>query len=161
MFTVPPELTRRYETQLAQQNILTGQRPHYHKWLRYYLDFCNKYSFASADRQSLPAFQNKLRAKHQPESLCQQAKHAVSLYWEMVSPATTESRPTVDTNTRRGVEIRNAAREVCEHTFHQPSVRKLPTERLMSPPHRPNLPYHQKREGRLCKTTQWMQSDSS
>ncbi|HCB12167.1 MAG TPA: integron integrase [Gammaproteobacteria bacterium] len=134
MFTVPPELTQRYETQLAQQNILTGQRPHYHKWLRYYLDFCNKYSFASTDRQSLPAFQNKLRAKHQPESLCQQAKHAVSLYWETVSPATTELRPTVDTNTRQGVETRSAAHEVREHTFHQPSMRKLPTERLMSPP---------------------------
>ena len=39
MLAVPTEITRRYETQLAQQNILTGQRPHYHKWLRYYLDF--------------------------------------------------------------------------------------------------------------------------
>ena len=51
---------------LAQQNILTGQHLHYHKWPRYYLDFCHKYSFASTDRQSLPAFQNKLRAKCKP-----------------------------------------------------------------------------------------------
>ena len=57
MLAVPPELARRYEARLAQQNILAGQRPHYHKWLRYYLDFCGKYSFPPTDRQSLPAFQ--------------------------------------------------------------------------------------------------------
>ena len=64
---------------------MAEQRPHYHKWLRYYLDFCHKYSFAPMDRLSLPAFQEKLRAKHQPESLCQQAEHTVSLYCQMVS----------------------------------------------------------------------------
>ena len=50
MLAVPPELARRYEARLAQQNILAGQRPHYHKWLRYYLDFCGKYSFPPTDR---------------------------------------------------------------------------------------------------------------
>ena len=82
MLAVPPELARRYEARLAQQNVMAGQRPHYQKWLRYYLDFCHKYSFAPLARQSLPAFQEKLRAKQQPEALCQQAGHAVSLYWE-------------------------------------------------------------------------------
>jgi hypothetical protein len=57
MLAVPPELVRRYEARLAQQNILVGQRPHYHKWLRNYLDFCHKYSFAPTDHLSLPAFQ--------------------------------------------------------------------------------------------------------
>ena len=83
----PPELTRRYEARLVQQNIVTGQRPHDHQWLRCYLDFCDKYSFAPVDRLSLLAFQEKLQAKHQPEPRCQQARHAVSLYWEIVSPS--------------------------------------------------------------------------
>ena len=48
MLAVSPELTRRYEARLMQQNILVEQRLHYHKWLRYYLDFCGKYS-ASPD----------------------------------------------------------------------------------------------------------------
>jgi len=43
------------------------------RWLRYYLDFCHKYSFVLMDRQSLLAFQEKLRTKHQPKSLRQQA----------------------------------------------------------------------------------------
>ena len=79
MLAVPPELARRYEARLTQWNVMAGQRPHYHQWLRYYLDFCSKYSLAPTDRPSLPAFREKLRAKHQPESLCQQAEHAVAL----------------------------------------------------------------------------------
>ena len=93
MLSVPPELARRFDAQLAQQDIVAGRRPHYHKWLRYYLDFCHKYSFAPADRRSLPAFQEKLRTKHQPESLRQQAGHAVSLYWEIMAPAATKPHP--------------------------------------------------------------------
>lgn len=78
MLAVSPELIHRYEARLVQQNLTAGQRPHYHKWLRYYLDFCQKYGLVPADRQSLPAFQEKLRAKCQPEPLCQQAGHAIS-----------------------------------------------------------------------------------
>lgn len=77
MLALPPELIQRYEARLVQQNLMAGQRPHYHKWLRYYLDFCQKYGFSPADRQSLPAFQEKLRTKHQPETLCEQAGHAI------------------------------------------------------------------------------------
>lgn len=71
MLAVPSELAQRYEARLAQQNVMAGQRPHYHQWLRYCLDFCDKYSVAPTDRQSLPAFQEKLRVKHQPEPRCQ------------------------------------------------------------------------------------------
>ncbi len=45
MSTVSPELTRRYEARLAQQDVIAHQRPYYHEWLCYYLDFCHKYSF--------------------------------------------------------------------------------------------------------------------
>lgn len=64
MLAVPPELAQRYEARLAQQKVMAGQRPHYHQWLRYDLDFCDKYSFAPTDGQSLPAFQEKLWVKH-------------------------------------------------------------------------------------------------
>ena len=109
MLAVPSELARRYEAQLTQRNVMTGQRPHYHKWLRYYLDFCDKYSFSSVDRLGLPAFQEKLRAKHQPESLCQQAGHAVMLYWEIASPSAAGPPSPREIATPRGIEIRNAS----------------------------------------------------
>ena len=92
MLAVPSELVHRYEAWLAHRNVMTGQRPHYHKWLRYYLDFCHKYGFAPTARPSLPAFQEKLRAKLQPEPLRQQAEHAVSLYWQMVAPSAVKPR---------------------------------------------------------------------
>ncbi len=135
MLAVSPDLTRCYEAQLVQQNIMAGQRPHYHKWLRYYLDFCHKYSFDSIDRQSLPAFQEKLRAKHQPESLCQQAGHAVALYWEMVSSVATGSRPTADAATQPGVaETRFTAQGSLERAPSQPSpTGKSPTASTAPP----------------------------
>jgi hypothetical protein len=43
---------------LVQQNMVTGQRMHDHRRLRYYLDFCGTYRFAPTARRSLPAFQS-------------------------------------------------------------------------------------------------------
>lgn len=40
MLALPPELIQHYEARPVQQNLMAGQRPHYHKWLRYYLYFC-------------------------------------------------------------------------------------------------------------------------
>ncbi len=133
MLAVPPELTRRYEARLAQQNLMAGQRPHYHQWLRYYLDFCDKYSFAPTDRLSLPAFQEKLRAKHQPEPLCQQAGHAVSLYWEMVSPSAVRLHSPENAATQLGIETRNAAREALERTSSHIPVEKPPVQSSAPP----------------------------
>ena len=83
MLSIPPELTHLYEMRLTQKNVAVEQRPRYKKWLHYYLDFCHKYAFEPTDRRSFPAFQEKLRAKNQSESQCQQAYHAVALYYEM------------------------------------------------------------------------------
>lgn len=33
----------KFQTLFAQAGVLINQRPYYHKWLRYYLDFCHKY----------------------------------------------------------------------------------------------------------------------
>lgn len=56
MLAVPPELVQRYEARLVQQNLMAGQRPHYHQWLRYYLDFCQKYGFAQRIARVCPLF---------------------------------------------------------------------------------------------------------
>jgi len=63
---IPPELARLYETRLAQQGVAVEQHPHYKKWLRYYWDFCHKYALEPTDRQSFPAFNEKLRTRNQP-----------------------------------------------------------------------------------------------
>ncbi|MEZ5581455.1 MAG: integron integrase [Candidatus Competibacteraceae bacterium] len=117
MLAVPPELTLRYEAWLKKQRIMTQRHHHYHKWLRYYLDFCHKYRFAPLERRSLSAFQEKLRTKQQPESLRQQAQQAVALYWEMMVPATTGSPSQADTASQPCTETRNATPAIA----HTPS----------------------------------------
>lgn len=116
---------------------MARQRPHYHKWLRYYLDFCHKYSFAPADRQSWPAFQEKLRAKHQPESLCQQAQHAVSLYWEIASSSAAQPVSPRDTTTQPGTEIHGATHDAPKRASSHIPLEK-PLAQSSAPPSAPN-----------------------
>jgi hypothetical protein len=59
-------------------------QPHYKKWLRYYWDFCHKYGLEPRQRQSLPRFDEKLRAKHQSNFQRHQAHQVVSLYYDLV-----------------------------------------------------------------------------
>lgn len=134
MLAVLPDLTCRCEAWLAQQNIIAGRRPHYHRWLRYYLDFCHKCSSKPMNWRSLPAFQEKLRTRHQPEPLCQQAGQAVALYLEMVSSAN-ESCPPADAATQQGVvETRLTAQVSLERVPSHPSpTGKSPTT-LLTPP---------------------------
>jgi hypothetical protein len=44
-------------------NINASHGRRYHKRLRYFLDICHKHGFSLTDRPSIPAFQEKLRAK--------------------------------------------------------------------------------------------------
>jgi len=66
------------------------QRPYFHKRLRYYLDFCQKYSLAPTDRWSVPAFDEKLRSKNQSEAQRQQARQAVAVYFEALDSGRAE-----------------------------------------------------------------------
>ena len=92
MLGIPLELARLYDTLLERKGVAVAQRPHYKKWLRYYWDFCHKYALEPTDRQSFPAFNEKLRAKNQSESQRQQAYRAVSLYYETVDSDNTGER---------------------------------------------------------------------
>ena len=55
----------------------------------------------------MPAFQEKLRTKHQPETLCQQAEHAVWLYWKIASPSTTKPHSQRDSATPKEDELKS------------------------------------------------------
>ena len=56
-------LIHSYTKLLAQSNIAKTYEPFYLKWLRFYLDFCQKYSEKSEDPSSLPTFIEKLKSK--------------------------------------------------------------------------------------------------
>ncbi len=64
--------------------------------MRFFLDFCHKYTFRAEAKTSLPAFMEKLREKKQSEKQIKQAHHALMLYFELISRAkekTTNSCP--------------------------------------------------------------------
>lgn len=81
MLAVSPDLTPLFEALLAKQGIPVNQRSSFHKWLRYYLDFCQKYSLKPAERPNFSAFEEKLHAKNQSDSQRQQAKQAIAMYY--------------------------------------------------------------------------------
>ena len=83
MRQIPLNTKVRYGSLLDQNGIPKNLHPHYLKWLRYYLDFCQKYNFKEAEKKSLPAFIKKLKAKKQTEHQQNQAFNAVSIFYDI------------------------------------------------------------------------------
>ena len=84
MIKTPPQLLRRYTSFIAQKRVPPQKQQYYVKWIRFYLDFCHKYTFQQGTHTSLSAFMDKLREKRRSEKQRKQAHHAVTLYFELV-----------------------------------------------------------------------------
>ncbi|RNC64431.1 MAG: integron integrase, partial [Desulfuromonadales bacterium] len=65
----------------------------YLKWLRYFLDFCEKYHVAGSESERIDLFLNKLQQKGQSEQKRQQASQAVSLYFVMLKGGASVTLP--------------------------------------------------------------------
>jgi hypothetical protein len=65
-------------------SVPTDLHSFYRKWLRFYLDFCQKYRFPETERKSLDHFLLKLQEKKQTDVQRQQAAHAIMLFYEIV-----------------------------------------------------------------------------
>jgi integron integrase len=86
MRTLSPSLQARFIGHLKHRTVPSNTHPYYVKWLRYYLDFCEKYHFPHAQGASLGHFLRKLQEKKQTPAQQQQARHAISLYYELLQP---------------------------------------------------------------------------
>ena len=84
MYLIPNEVFVRYIAHLDQRGILSAQQGQYKKWLRYYLDFCDKYPVPAANTDRVRLFCEKLCEKRQSEAQREEAAHAISLYFEML-----------------------------------------------------------------------------
>ena len=85
MITIPNAVFDRYLAIFKKHKIALSRYADYKKWLRYYLDFCDKYEISGANSDRVRLFTEKLREKDQTETQRRQAAHAVSLYFEMQS----------------------------------------------------------------------------
>jgi len=84
MQNIPEKILNPYIRYLKQQNISSKEIPFYLKWLRYYLDFCYKYSHAASIPDSLTHFIEKLKQKNQTEQQILQAKQAIALFYKLI-----------------------------------------------------------------------------
>jgi len=90
MIPVPLSVMNDYIAILRDRDISPGHVEYYKKWLRYFYDFSAKYLNTDEKTEKVKFFLEKLRSKQQTPAQCQQAAHAISLYFEMQSQNTPE-----------------------------------------------------------------------
>ena len=85
MIRLPEALEVKYNMLLDKNAIPPRERPHYLKWLRYYLDFCKKKALLYAESQNIIPFTEKLKEKKQTATQIHQAEQAVKIYQSGIS----------------------------------------------------------------------------
>ena len=83
MIPVPYSVMNDYVALLMIREIPPAHVENYKKWLRYFYDFYAKYLDTDDKSEKIKLFLEKLRSKKQTLAQCQQAAHAISLYFEM------------------------------------------------------------------------------
>jgi len=91
MLPIPPEVLARFDSALREKAVPTPLHNYYKKWLRYYLDFCEKYGHPHLSKESLGHFVRKLQEEKQTPSQQKQASDAISLYVAIVQPASADA----------------------------------------------------------------------
>lgn len=84
MIRIPNALIDTYTAHLDEKGVTAAKKAEYSKWLRYFLDFCDKYQVSDSTPDGLRRFMEKLREKNQPEEQRDRAADAVSLYLSSV-----------------------------------------------------------------------------
>jgi len=83
MLAIPSALQSIFDEQLQRRAIPNNLHGLYQKWLRYYLDFCQKYRFPPRQENSLPPFLRKLQDKQQSQTQQGQAAATITLYYDI------------------------------------------------------------------------------
>ncbi len=84
MRKIPAALNAQFGALLVKNKIPQKFHNHYLKWLRYYLDFCQRYRFSESNSRSLPNFIRKLKEKGQTDAQQKQANEAIHIYYELI-----------------------------------------------------------------------------
>lgn len=85
MIPVPRNVMNDFVAILRSREISSTHVENYKKWMRYFYDFSAKYLDTGDKPEKVRLFLEKLRSKNQTQVQCQQAAHAISLYFEMQS----------------------------------------------------------------------------
>jgi hypothetical protein len=130
MFNVPSALRKQFAACLQQQAVPQRAQAAYHKWLRYYWDFCHKYHFPHEHRESLPHFLKKLQEKRQTQAQQEQAAHALGLYYKLIVMKASistlgpsqEGKPTIESSQEESEANKKALHELSRRPEPSPPV---------------------------------------
>jgi integron integrase len=87
MIKLPKALWDKFNDWLGRDRVDDNRHGEYRKWLRYYLDFCHKYSHGYVDERSLGLFVRKLETKGEHSSQVEEASCAVRMYYRIAEEA--------------------------------------------------------------------------
>ena len=82
MQTIPADILEPYTAVLNKRAVPVSRHADYRKWLRYFLDFQNKYPLPEPKSEQVRLFILKLQEKKQTQAQLNQAAHALSLFFE-------------------------------------------------------------------------------
>ena len=91
MLLIPNSVFIRYVAHLSNQGVNETLHGEYKKWLRFYLDFCDKYPVPDEQSERMRLFMEKLQEKKQPAPQQKRAALAVAHYYEMLAEELTGS----------------------------------------------------------------------
>ena len=84
MLAIPSWLQTEYRAWLRNLAIPMNQHGFFMKWLRYYLDFCQKYHMVDSEERTLGSFLDKLREKKQTKVQQEQATQAIMITYQLL-----------------------------------------------------------------------------
>ncbi len=105
MIPVPHPVMNDYVATLASREIPPHHIEYYKKWLRYFYDFCANYLDIDDKPEKVKLFLEKLRSRKQTSVQCQQAAHAISLYFEMQNQEIQRVMPAKELSLQQGTSV--------------------------------------------------------
>jgi integron integrase len=121
MLPIPPALEAQFEDCLRKNAVPKQSHGSFKKWLRYYLDFCEKYQFPAARKESLPEFLGKLREKRQTKPQQEQAACAIQLFYEISDGKPPSQKPPMGLGSASPQKVYN--KDVNQSYVHEASSR--------------------------------------
>ena len=140
MLAIPSVLQSRFEEHLRNKTIPDHLQWPYKKWLRYYLDYCEKYHFSPIDKSSLPRFIGKLREKKQTEQQQGQAAEAIKMYYEILSQDDMPSKAPLPQPIHHGEE--NSSKDGKHVFIHESPAIAIQHKKVVPVPLRGSVPSH-------------------
>jgi len=85
MLPIPSQLLEQFDKSLQDQKTPNNLQWVYKKWLRYYLDFCDKYKHPPGFKDSFHEFIKKLNEKGQSNKQQEEAATAIKIYYKILA----------------------------------------------------------------------------